>query len=462
MPLQLRLAALFCAAALLLVGAGGFFFVRELRAGLVSSLDASLTDRAALTVKALADEENDKVPNLAKLVAPAPNREPPIAEVLVPPGRIVASTGLRVPRPLLSAGGLGRAETRLVFSDGPSGGRGAGLRLLAERVPGKRQLVLVLGASLATIDQAAQRATTEALVGGAIIVVLAALGAWLLARGALRPVERMRAQAAEISGHDPDARLPVPATRDEIAALANTMNDLLDRLQQALAAQRAFVQDAGHELRTPLAVLGAELELASHPGRSRQDLAEAVVNAREETERLAKLARDLLLIASADGADAYLQREPTDVRALLFRTTRAWQSRAIDRGVHLATEAPSGVVVELDGDRIRQSLDNLVDNALRWAPPDTTVTVSGRVEGDVVRISVSDQGPGFPVDFLPHAFERFRRPDSARASDDGGTGLGLAIVAALAAAHGGRVEAVNGAGGGAAVTLTLPVQARLN
>ena len=459
MALRLRLTALVFFAAVLLSVAGGVLFVSELRRGLVSSLDASLSDRATLTVKSLADEKSDKI-NLANSVPAVATQGPALAQVLTPPDRLVAATPAAPTRPYLDAAQLARAEAvpqHLVATALTASGRLLPpVRVLATRVPGTQPLVLVLASPLQTINQAVTRARDEALVAGALICALATIGASLLARAALGPVERMRAQAAAISAQDHAARLPVPVRNDEIAALATTFNGLLGRLQDAIAAQRMFVADAGHELRTPLAVLGAELELAAQPGRSHEYLVEAVANAREETDRLARLARDLLLIACADEPDAYFAMEPTDLQALIQRSAQAWQSRAAERSVTIEGDAPADVVVELDPDRLRQSIDNLVDNALRSSPPDSIVLITGRTDDETVRVEVTDSGPGFPVDFLPHAFERFRRPDQARGSDDGGTGLGLAIVAALAKVHGGTVTAANRDGGGASVTIVLP------
>ena len=296
----------------------------------------------------------------------------------------------------------------------------------------------------------------ELAIGGVVFVAVAAVGAYWLARAALSPVERLRRQVAAVSGRDEGSAVEVPGTRDEIAALADTMNELLGRLQGALARQRAFVADASHELRTPLAVLRGELELAARPGRGRDDLAAAVRSAAAEAERLSRLTDDLLLLARSDEERLSLRLETTDIGKLLARSAGTAASRLAAAGVSCRVEAPDGALAAVDGDRVRQAVDNLLDNALRFAPRGSAIVLSAAADGSDLGIQVRDDGPGFPPGFLPHAFERFRRPDTGRSRDDGGTGLGLAIVRAIAAAHGGTATAANRPGGGAMVSLCLP------
>lgn len=304
----------------------------------------------------------------------------------------------------------------------------------------------------ATLSQVAR----ELAIGGVVFVAVAALGAYWLARAALSPVERLRRQVAAVSGRDGQSAVEVPRTRDEIAALAGTMNELLGRLQGALARQRAFVADASHELRTPLAVLRGELELAARPGRGRDELAAAVRSAAAEAERLSRLIDDLLLLARSDEDRPSLRPETTDVGKLLARSAGIAASRLATAGVSCRVETQDAMLAVVDGDRIRQAVDNLLDNALRFAPRGSAIVLSATADGSDLGIQVRDDGPGFPSSFLPHAFERFRRPDTGRSRDDGGAGLGLAIVRAIAAAHGGTATAANKLGGGAIVSLRLP------
>jgi signal transduction histidine kinase len=266
----------------------------------------------------------------------------------------------------------------------------------------------------------------------------------------------MRGRAATISAAEAEARLPLPEAQDEIRRLGETLNEMLARLQAAFARERAFVADASHELRTPLAILKAELELASRGPRSNDELAAAVQSAVVEVDRLSRLAEDLLVLARADDGRLPVRAEPQPLEPLVRGVACAFESRARAAGREITTESPEGLEATVDAQRIRQALGNLVENALRHGAGEVHVSAV-HVNGDV-ELHVADHGPGFPADFLPHAFERFTRGDHARAR--GGAGLGLAIVDAIARGHGGSVHARN-TDDGSDVWLVLPVQLRL-
>jgi len=266
----------------------------------------------------------------------------------------------------------------------------------------------------------------------------------------------MRQEVAALSERDTEATIEVPGTKDEVAALAATMNAILLRLQRALSRQRAFVADAGHELRTPFAVMQAELELAAKPGRSYDELLEAIHGATAEAARLTRLSDDLLLLARSDEGQLALRVETTSLAPLLERSAARTDLHGGEAGVSCridVSRCPHGMV---DADRFRQAVDNLVDNARRFAPADTEVVIRTEADGTDLIVSVTDSGPGFPEEFLPHVFERFRRPDAGRTRSDGGAGLGLSIVQAIAVAHGGTVLARNRREGGAEVTVCFP------
>jgi signal transduction histidine kinase len=333
---------------------------------------------------------------------------------------------------------------------------GEGERVLAAPLPGHPGWVAVAGVSLETRNATLRRVTQQLLVAGVVLVLVAGFGAYGLARAALSPVERLRREVSELSEREDAPGVRVPRTRDEIAALAATMNVLLDRLRGALARQRALVADASHELRTPFAVLMGELELAGRPGRSRAELADAVERAREETARLARLTEQLLFLARSDEDRAPPRREQIDLSRLLTRRADHAAARALAAGVECEVDTAEGLTATLDPDRIGEAIDNLVDNALRFAPAGTAIVISALADGPDLVIEVADRGPGFPTAFLPHAFERFARPDSSRARGAGGAGLGLAIVDAIAQAHGGTATVRNRPEGGAVVALELP------
>ncbi len=453
MSIRLRLAVVFAVFAAFAFSTGAYLFTNGLSSRLSSLLDAQLRVQLDQVGRNVTTPGSSEPSGSASSAGPAPGEY--FFQLIDRLGRVRASSADAGTRPLLDARQLRIARMGPVYFTTQA--EAEHLRVTAAPDTTHPELVAVAGASLESIDRALHDVTIELVFGGLVTVAIAGLGAYWLARAALRPVERMRREVATLSERGSEATIDVPATRDEIASLAVTMNALLLRMQRALARQRAFVADAGHELRTPFAVLQTELELASRPGRSRDELVEAIHSAAEEAARLSRLADDLLLLARSDEDQLAIQRTEVDVGALLARSVEHAAGRARSGGVALSIAIEEvGLRANLDPDRLRQALDNLIDNALRFAPRGSEIVLSARAEGASLVVGVADAGPGFPEDFLPHAFERFRRPDAGRSRGSGGAGLGLSIVNAVAVAHGGRAIASNPPDGGALITLDLP------
>ncbi len=448
MSIRLRLAVLFAVAAAVVFALGSWLFAATLSASLLGSVDAQLTTQLSRAGRYVpASGQPGPVAG-----TPAPGEY--VVQIIDPAGRVRGASPDAGTTPMLTVAELSRARLRpLTVTKTNENERE---RVTAGPLPNHPGWVAVAGVSLEALDRTLSDVSRELLIAGLVFVAAAGLGAYGLARAALSPVERLRREVAALSERDQAPGVRVPRTRDEIAALAQTMNQLLSRLQGALARQRALVADASHELRTPFAVLSGELELAGRPGRSQAELSAAVARAGDEVARLARLTDQLLFLARSDDDKIALQPERVSLGTVLTGSAEQAAGRASAAGVSCQVEAPAGLMVKLDPDRIREAIDNLVDNALRFAPSGTAIVISARATGPDLAIEVSDRGPGFPGQFLPHAFERFRRPDSGRARSAGGAGLGLAIVSAIAQAHGGRATARNGPGGGAAVTLELP------
>jgi two-component system, OmpR family, sensor kinase len=450
MPIRLRLAIAFAVVAAALFALGSWAFASGLSSAQLSTIDSQLTVQLTQAGRFLPLGR-------AAGAATAPYASPPgdyVIQVIDPSGHVRGASPDAGTVPLIAADQLGQARHGRISVTSTADEEG--LRIAAAPLPGRPGWVAVAGESLETYNSTQGQVARELAVGGAALVAVAGLGAYGLARAALSPVERLRRQVAAISGRGETSSIEVPPTRDEIAALAGTMNDLLGRLQGALARQCALTADASHELRNPLAVLRGELELATRPGRSREDLAVAVRNAAAEAERLTRLTDDLLLLARSDEDRLSLRLAPTDIRRLLVASAELASSRLVEADVTCRVDAQPGTYASLDAGRMRQAVDNLVDNALRFAPGGSVIVLAARADGTDLDIEVLDDGPGFPVGFLPHAFERFRRPDSGRSRGDGGAGLGLAIVRAIVAAHGGVATASNRPGGGGVVRLCLP------
>jgi signal transduction histidine kinase len=244
----------------------------------------------------------------------------------------------------------------------------------------------------------------------------------------------------------------VPLANDELGRLGRTLNEMLGRLEAAFDRERAFVSDASHELRTPLSILRMELELALRGRHTHEEQEAALRSAAEETERLSRLAEDLLVIARSDQGRLPVRPESLDAEDVMRRVVARFQTRARAEGRPLEPEPAPGLVVEADPARLEQALANLVDNALSYG--EGAVALSARREDGSVELHVCDEGDGFPPAFLPHAFERFSRADQARGG--GSAGLGLAIASAVAQAHGGTAHAAN-RDRGADVWISLPL-----
>ncbi|MFD8378992.1 ATP-binding protein [Streptomyces sp. NPDC059679] len=310
--------------------------------------------------------------------------------------------------------------------------------------------------STTALDNATQLLLRQVAPAAAGLVLFVAALTWLLVGRALRPVAAIREEFTEITERDLHRRVPVSKARDEISRLARTMNATLDRLHQAMNRQRQFVADASHELRSPIAAVRAQLELAlARP--SRTDWPTAVHKALQDTERLQAVASDLLLLARLDAQEAP-PRAPVDLAALAAEEVRRHPGTVVasgEDGPPLAPVAPAVV----HGSRVQLSrlLTNLTDNARRHAR--TAVSVGVAVRDDMVELSVDDDGPGIPESDRERVFERFTRLDDARDRQDGGTGLGLAIAKDIAHAHGGTLTLHTSPRGGARVLLRLPTTA---
>jgi signal transduction histidine kinase len=437
--IKLRVAGVFTIALAVAFAIGSWLFVSQLNAQLLRALDKTVTAQLAPYKAARS------VQSAATFGVP----ENSVVEIITRSGNVLRRSAEAGDLPLLTA-----RQVRQALSTGLTKSIGDDQFRLHAADIGHTGAIAVVGIS--TEDQVSgplSAQITALIIGGIIFVLIGGFGAYWLAAAALSPVERMRRQVAALSAADSESGVHVPRTRDELSALAGTMNGLLARLHQALATQREFVADASHELRTPLAVLGAELELAGRPGRSQEQLSQAVASAEEEVSRLTRLTNDLLTLARSDEGKLPVTPVRTPVRELLERSA---DKVAVAARAGCVVDAPPDLEAVIDPDRIRQAVDNLIDNARRFAPAGSHITVTGRAQDSSLVIEVADAGPGFPADYIPHAFERFRRPDGSRSGSAGGTGLGLAIVAAVAAAHGGWATAQNQPDGGAAVSLELP------
>lgn len=333
------------------------------------------------------------------------------------------------------------------------------LRAVAVPAGPESRGLTVLAASPIEAPSESQRGLWLGLaVGVPLLVAIAAALLWQAVGAALRPVDALRAGAERIgAGDDASARLPVPAGQDEIRSLALTLNGMLDRLQEAADSQRRFVADAAHELRSPVASLRMQVEVAQRlasrsgasgssgastssgsPAPSEPDADEGLAaELLPDVERLGRLVDDLLLLARAGSPRSAHRPEELDVTRLVGDLVQRYATARVPVRLHAPSRSAEPVVADLDRAGLQRAVANLVDNATRHAREQVTVRV--RTQADRLLIEVVDDGEGIPADQRERVFDRFTRLDEARDRDAGGTGLGLAIARELARRDGGEI-----------------------
>ena len=451
MPIRVRVTAAFAVAMAAVLAGSGWFLYARLNSHLALELDRELRlrsqDLAALVRQPNASLAGDSTGRFVE-------RGESYAELINGDGHVLDATRPLGTTLLLGTTELRAAQRATIYADrGALPGLDEPSRVLAAPVTrGRRRLVLVVGATRQDNIETLAAFRDELLIAGPIALLLASLAGYLLAGLSLRQVDTMRRRAAAVSADNPGERLPVPPTGDELERLGETLNEMLGRLEAALEREREFVADAGHELRTPLALLRTELELALRYGESSEELREAIRTSSLEVDRLTQLAEDLLLIARFDRGKLPLRIESIDPTKLLASVVSRFQWRAEATERLLAEDSDLDVRLSGDALRLEQALANMVDNALRHGGGAVRVTCT--CGNGTIELHVTDEGAGFRSDLLAQAFERFSRDD--RGHERSGAGIGLAIVAAIARAHGGEARAANRSGGGADVWLVLP------
>ncbi|MFK0113406.1 ATP-binding protein [Streptomyces sp. NPDC091217] len=427
---------------LVLTGTAGLVYWR-----VQTALDRQLNDDLTTYRRSL-----DRAVRTGQELPPGPSGS--LQQVLDAQGRILVSSAALRARSLLTAAELGAAV------HGATVRRDVGsllpitsdtLRLQAARVTvGGQDRIVVAAVRRGHRDEALRELLAQLALASGLTLIAASYVGYRTARAALRPVERYRAGAAGLADGAQHLRLDVPADRDdEITRLGHTLNHMLDRLAASAERERRFVADASHELRTPLTLIRAELDVALHRPRSAGELTETLRSVDTEVQRLIDLSNALLDLEEL-GTTQHLSRAPADL-ANLVGTAVAPHLRTAERAGRAVTVAAAPATVDVDARWLRPAIANLLDNALRHGSGPVGVTAT--VHGGGLRLCVTDEGSGFPPEFLPRAFDRFARAEASRTG--AGSGLGLAFVQAVATAHGGTAHAEN-TGRGARVVLALP------
>lgn len=450
--LRFRLAAWNTAVVLFAVVLTLFALREALRLTLLHETDQVLLDDArevALTIEQLYPNLSDAFREMNRKVLGHVDRQLFLA-VLDENGRTIYTSGHR---PAL--GDLKAWDGLTPKSIG--GFRLAGRELESRKVP---HFQVRVGSSLAMISHDLDKLTRLMVGVGAIIVIIAPLGGYWLAGRATQPLARLIATTARLRPTRLEERLPTRGTGDELDRLSTTINRFLDLIAEYLDRNREFVANAAHELRSPLAAIQSSVEVALNSARSIDEYEELLSEISSQCSHLGALVNQLLVLAETDSTRFQIRKGPVRLDLLVERSIDMFRGAAEERGIHLAAEYGKPIVIDAEGNRIRQVINNLIDNSLKFTGPDGTVriTICQDVETNSVVLRVADDGIGIPAADLPHVFDRFFRGDRSRArqADAQGSGLGLSICWSIVTAHGGTMSAESSPGHGATFTMRLP------
>jgi signal transduction histidine kinase len=431
------------AAAVLVVGLTLLLASMAMLTLLERSLRQNIGDTADARIEAIADDLSQQANSRGIAVA---DEDDEFVQVLDAGGDVIMSSSNLSGRPALAV--LAPEEVRVIesvpFEDG------AFLAVGGAATTADGPLTVVVGLSLEEVVETRGAVASLLAVGVPLLLLVVGVVTWAVVGRALAPVDAIRSEVEAISSKELHRRVPDPDGDDEITRLASTMNRMLTRLEQARRRERRFVSDASHELRSPVAVIRQQAEIAiAHPDRTTTDeLAEVVL---EEDIRLQRIVEDLLLLTRGDEGTLPLRMAPVDLDDVMFDEATRLRTSS---GMRIDSSGISAARVIGDRIQLERLIRNLTDNAARHAASEIRLALrerDGRVE-----LEVNDDGPGVPEEMRDAVFERFRRLDDARDRRHGGAGLGLAIVAEIVAAHGGVVSVEDAPLGGARFRVILP------
>lgn len=330
-------------------------------------------------------------------------------------------------------------------------------RIVTRKVDGPEgALIVQVARSLEFYDHEMSELLLVLLLTGPLTLLVALGGGYFLARRALAPVDRMTESANRIEAKRLDQRIQIANANDELGRLAETLNGMLDRLEKAFREMQRFTADASHELRTPIAVIRTEAEVALNQPVSDEEKQNLLSNILEECERLTSITEQLLTLSREDAGITQCRRERVDVVGLATDVVETMRPLADAKNLDLAVATNGAAVVAGDVDRLRQVLYNLLHNAIKYTPQEGHVALAVTHSGGKVELAIRDTGVGISSEHVPHIFERFYRVDKARTRAEGGTGLGLSIVESIVVAHGGRIEIESQLNEGTTITISLP------
>jgi heavy metal sensor kinase len=322
---------------------------------------------------------------------------------------------------------------------------------------GGRAVVLRVSRSEERLRQQLWEVLVVLVFGLPLVVVLAGVGGYVLARRALTPIDHLASEARRITADRLHERLSVPNQHDEIGRLAAVINDTFARLESSFEQLRRFTADASHELRTPLSVIRGIGEAGLGETRTPAEYKEAMGSMLEEVDRLTNLVDTLLRLSHGDAGTVRLSREAIDLGQLTRDVVSSLGILAEERNQRLAVDVADGVSVNADRLVLREAVTNVVDNAIKYSPQGSNIDVRVHANGNQALLTVADEGPGIDAEHRERIFDRFFRLDEARSRDSGGTGLGLAIAKWAVEVNGGHISVETGANGGSVFRIVLPM-----
>ncbi len=311
--------------------------------------------------------------------------------------------------------------------------------------------------SLNSVSMTLQELRNQLLLGMPLLLLFAGIGGYILSNRALQPIEKITNTAQEITAKDLSKRLEYQGAMDEVGRLAQTFDQMLERLQSSFDRERRFTTDAAHELRTPLTVLKGQIDVTLSRARNSVEYENKLRELSVQVDRLIRLSNALLFLSRSSQDQISFQPVSVDLRELLEVLTEQLQPLADEQELKLIAYISDEAFVYGDHDQLIRLFMNLLENALKYTPPNGKITVTAVKEIDKIKIAVHNTGVGISQEHLPHLFERFYRVDEDRSSQTGGSGLGLAIADEIVNRHEGDIEAQSGPGQGVTISVRLPL-----
>ena len=430
----------------------GIFLYSRLAANLEQRVDDELIAQARTAATLFADEISEQNGDAQKAAVEVVTNDLRGQQVAVfGEQTLLASSGPASAQQYQAL--VARQASPAAVSDlGSYGSRAA----IERRVIDGRKYAIVVCQPLDTVAADLRQVRGVLLLASPLLLAMAGLGGYLVAKRSLAPLGSMAEQARRITGSSLESRLEIGRAAEELEVLAASFNELLSRLDQTFDSMRRFVADASHELRTPIAVIRGEADVALSQDRSAAAYRETLAVILDESRRLSRLVDDLLNLARADAGNVRLQIREFYLSDLLQDCCRSAQALAAARGIAIECRSPEDAPFHGDEELLHRLVMNLLDNAIRHTPAGGRVAVTLDSAGAEMRLRISDTGWGIAPEALPHLFERFYRGDAARSRQDGGFGLGLAIVKWIAESHHGVVAVESAPGAGSTFTVTMP------